>query len=155
MAEKKRKNVGMRGSRTHGYGSHKKHRGAGSRGGRGMAGAKRHMKTWFIKNNPGHLGKRGFKSLEQRKMKRGVKAINVRDLESLAAGKKELDMGKLGYDKVIGGGTIKVALSVKAGYFTPKAREKIEQAKGKAIGGSAETEAATGTDEAEKSNAAK
>jgi len=130
---KRKKNIKMRASRTHGYGSHKKHRGAGSRGGRGMAGSKKHKKTWIMKYKPGHLGKQGFKSLQQRKLVSGKKAINVRDLAKLSAGKKELDVTQLGYDKVLGGGSISVALTVKATYFTESARIKIEQAKGKVI----------------------
>ncbi len=36
---KQKKNVRQRGTKTHGYGSMKKHRGAGHRGGRGNAGS--------------------------------------------------------------------------------------------------------------------
>jgi large subunit ribosomal protein L15 len=35
---RRKKNVKQRGSKTHGWGSMKKHRGAGNRGGRGKAG---------------------------------------------------------------------------------------------------------------------
>jgi len=133
QAKKRKKNVGMRGSRTHGCGSHKKRRGGGSRGGRGMAGVKRHKKTWMLKHKPGHLGKRGFKSMAQRKLTAGKKAVNVRDLAGLAAGNRELDLKKLGYDRVLGGGSINVAISVRADYFTETAKQKIEKAKGRAV----------------------
>ena len=59
-----------RGSRTCGYGITKKHRGAGSRGGRGKAGLLKHKKTWMIKYDPDHFGKKGFKV--------PVKAKNIR-----------------------------------------------------------------------------
>ena len=49
-----KKTAKLRGSRTHGYGSSKKHRGGGSRGGRGMAGTKRQKKTWMLKHCPDH-----------------------------------------------------------------------------------------------------
>jgi large subunit ribosomal protein L15 len=137
---KSKKTAKLRGSRTHGWGSSKKHRGAGSRGGKGMAGVKRQKKTWLIKNKPGHLGKHGFKSLRQRKLRPAIKSVNVRELAKLAAGNKELDLKKLGYSKVLGGGSINVALTVKADYFTESAREKIEQAKGKAVIATAESE---------------
>ena len=130
---KRKRNVKMMGKRTFGYGSHKKHRGGGSRGGRGVAGMKKHRKTWMIKNEPDHLGKRGFRSLEQRNFRPSKKAVNVGDLVKLAAGKKDIDLSALGYAKVLGGGSIGVPLAVKAGYFTKKAREKIEGAKGKAV----------------------
>ena len=135
-----KKTTKMRGSRTHGYGSHKKHRGGGSRGGRGMAGVNRQKKTWLLKHKPNHLGKRGFKSLAQRKLVDQKVAVNVRDLEVLAAGGKEIDLAKMGYDKVLGAGSINVALTVKADYFTETAKNKIEQAKGKVILSSAEKE---------------
>jgi len=130
---KRGKSIKMRGSRTYGYGSHKKHRGAGSRGGRGMAGVKRQKKTWILKHIPSHLGKRGFKSLKQRKLKKAAKAVNVRDLPKLAAEKKELDLSTLGYSKVTGKGSIDVALTVKADYFTESAKQKIEKSGGRVI----------------------
>jgi large subunit ribosomal protein L15 len=143
MAQKRqgKKTAKLRGSRTHGYGSHKKHRGGGSRGGRGMAGVKRQKKTWLLKHKPGHLGKSGFKSLKQRKLQPSDRVINVRDLAKLAAGNKEVDLAKLGYDKVLGGGSISVALTVKAGYFTESAKQKIEKANGKAVPASGGSEA--------------
>jgi len=133
MNRKIRKSTKQRGNRTHGYGSQKKHRGGGSRGGRGMAGTKRQKKTWMLKYKPDHLGKRGFKSLAHRKLIKGKMSVNVRDLERLAAGNKELDLTKLGYDKVLGGGSIGIAINVKADYFTESAKLKIEKAKGKVI----------------------
>ncbi len=129
----RKKSVGMRGSRTSGYGSHKKHRGGGSRGGRGMAGMKKHKKTWMAKNAPNSLGKRGFKSLRQRKLRKEQRTLNVSQIEMLANGSKEIDVSKLGYSRVLGGGEISSPVHVKAGYFTEKARQKIEAAKGKAI----------------------
>ena len=129
----RKKSIKMRGKRTFGYGSHKKHRGGGSRGGRGMAGAENQKKTWFAKNDPEHMGKRGFKSLRQRGLEKNKTAVNVRDLERLAAKRKEIDLSSLGIDKVLGGGSIRAALTVKAGYFTESAKQKIEQAKGKAV----------------------
>ena len=62
---------------------------------------------------------------------------------ALAEGKNELNLTKLGYDKVLGGGSISVALNVKAGYFTESAKQKIEAAKGKAVMDSVESEQAT------------
>src|SRR6266571_3554388 len=47
----------LRGSRTHGRG--KKHgRGAGGRGGTGMAGLHKHKFKWMIKYDPEHFGPR-------------------------------------------------------------------------------------------------
>lgn len=117
----------MRGSKTHGYGSKKKHRGKGSKGGKGYAGLKKHKKTWMFKYESGHFGKRGFKSKTGQK----IKAINLRDLQKVAVG-NEVNVKELGYDKVLGIGELKKPLVIKASYFSKKAVEKIEKVKGKA-----------------------
>jgi large subunit ribosomal protein L15 len=148
MVKRKRKKVvKQRGSTTHGWGSKKKHRGSGSKGGKGFAGSKKHKKTWILKYKPDHLGKHGFKSLQQRGLRQYNRALNVGDLEKLAAGKKEIDITKFGYGKVLGGGQIKAPLEVRAFVFTEKAKAKIEKAKGKAL--PLEEAAETGAEEAE------
>ncbi len=137
MARADRKIRKKRGSRTCGKGSHKKHRGAGSRGGKGMAGTHKHKMTWVIKHDPRHFGRYGFKLPPEVKSK--VKTVNVGELEDLAKahgvkkGKKIiLDLASLGYDKVLGKGMVTKALVVKAQKFTEKALKKIESAGGKA-----------------------
>jgi large subunit ribosomal protein L15 len=132
MVVRKKKKAGkFRGSRTQGYGSHKKHRGAGSRGGRGKAGMHKHKWSHTVKYDPDRFGKRGFKK-PIATVKR-VKAINVGRLEVVAAGKKSVDLKALGYDKVLGSGKINSALEVTAKSFSKGAAEKIEAAGGKVI----------------------
>ena len=137
MARKRKRNVYMLGSRTHGFGSHKKHRGKGSKGGKGYAGSTGHRKTWLMKYEPDHIGKSGFKSLGQRNICREkIKAVNISDLQKLAERngmEKEVDVDKLGYNKVLGKGKIEKPLIIKAAYFSGKAKERIEAAGGKAI----------------------
>lgn len=125
-----KKAVKQRGHRTHAYGSSKKHRGKGSRGGRGMAGSARHRKTYLLKYSPGYMGKKGFKS----KTGKRLRSINLRNLEKMAGSSKKIDLAALGYDKVLGTGEIKARLEVKADYFSASAKEKIEKAGGKAVG---------------------
>lgn len=112
----------MRGSKTHGYGSKKKHRGAGSRGGRGLAGSSGHRKLYVLKNIP--KKDKGFK----RKNKKIVKTINIGDLKRFD---KKADLDKEGYDKLIGKGNITKPLNVRIKRFSKKAKEKIEEAGGK------------------------
>lgn len=131
MAKKKKKSRKKRGSKTHGYGSKKKHRGKGSKGGSGKAGLNGHKKLKMLQERPDHFGKRGFKSLKQRNIKESTKAINLRDLQRLGEG--EIDLVELGYDKVLGTGELEKPLTVKAKKFSQKAEEKIEKAGGKAI----------------------
>jgi len=126
----------MRGSKTHGYGSKKKHRGAGSRGGRGYAGSHKHKWTYIVKYEPDHFGKHGFVSRKQLYRKRRHKEINVGELEELAAklGVKSgelLDLASLGYTKLLGKGSIETPFIVKIASFTPRAKEKLESVGGR------------------------
>ena len=72
----------MRGTKTHGWGSKKKHRGAGNRGGRGMAGAGKraeHKKTLILKKyTNAYFGKKGSFSI-RKKSKQPEKIINIVD----------------------------------------------------------------------------
>lgn len=127
----KKKTKKMRGKKTFGYGSKKKHRGGGSRGGRGMAGSFGHKRLKILKENPEHFGKRGFK----RKNKKEVKAINLMELEKIASklGKNKINVSELGYDKVLGKGRLTQPLEIEAKMFSEKAKVKIEEAGGKAV----------------------
>ncbi len=128
---KRKKIEKNRGRRECNKGTLKKWRGKGQRGGRGFAGSKKHRKSWILRYAPKHIGKpKGFVP----KNKKEIRAVNVGEIEALAEkGKKEIDIGKLGYDKVIGKGRISKPLTVKADTFSRKAQEKIEGAGGKAI----------------------
>lgn len=132
MKKKRKKIVKLRGSKTHGYGSKKKHRGGGSKGGRGRAGSFKHKKVLMRK-----LGlienKRGFVSLKKKGIKPEVRAINLKDIVKIAKDKKEIDLKELGFDKVLGKGNLEKPITIKARFFSNKAKEKIEAAGGKAI----------------------
>ena len=129
----RKKSRKMRGSKTHGWGMKKKHRGAGSQGGRGQAGMMKHKKSWMLVNDPHHFGKIGFKVPLEVKSK--VNAITLRDLDILAKklNKTEIDISELGYNKVLSNGKLTQALTIKAKKFVEKAKKKIEEAGGKAI----------------------
>lgn len=128
---KRKKVCRMRGTKTCGYGP-RKHRGAGNRGGRGNAGRKKQGKIRGWKRGE-YLGKRGFKSLVQRRIAPSVKTINLRELARLAVKEKEIDVTKLGYDKVLGAGEWRSSARIKANSFSARAKEKIEKAGGKAV----------------------
>lgn len=131
VVRKKKKVRKFRGKRSYGYGSHKKHRGGGSRGGRGKAGMHKHKWSYTVKYDAARFGKRGFKRPVATAKK--VKAINLRHLEALAAGKKKIDLTKIGYNKVLGSGSVDSAMEVIAEAFSKKAIEKIEAAGGKVV----------------------
>lgn len=127
MNTKRKKVTKYRGSKTHGCGSMKKRRGAGSRGGRGMAGTGKKgdvKKPSFWHTYP-YKSRKGFVSKNV-----AVKTINLYELNRLWQG-KELDLGALGYVKLLGRGEIFEPVQVKIPYATPKAIKKIESVKGK------------------------
>lgn len=133
---KRKKNVRQRGSKTHGWGSMKKHRGAGNRGGRGMAGTGKRGNAispsmWKKK----YFGKYGFK---KKNVKVKVNAISIRDLEEklgLFLKKKLIskegevyivDMSKAGFNKLLSQGKVLNKFKIKVAYASKKAVEKIQ-----------------------------
>ncbi|MBI4173240.1 MAG: uL15 family ribosomal protein [Candidatus Aenigmarchaeota archaeon] len=126
------KKVKLRGSKTHGWGGKKKHRGKGNRGGKGHAGSLGHRKLYYLKYLPGHLGKHGFKSLRRKGLASKATAINIGDLLRLDQS-AEIDAAKFGFDKVLGAGPVSRPVTVKAKLFSAAAAAKIEKAGGKAV----------------------
>ena len=126
-----RKNRKKRGSKSCGYGSKKKHRGGGSRGGRGKAGIFKHKKSWALRHEPWRLKPKSGFSI-QKSDKKNLKKLNLIDLEKIINGKKEIVLRELGFDKLLGNGSISRAIIVK-GIVSRKAKDKIEKAGGKVI----------------------
>lgn len=115
---------------THGRGK-KGGRGAGLRGGRGNAGLHKHKFMHMIKYMPNHFGDYGFKRPQS--VVKKVKAINVGQLEEMFPGKKEIDLRKQGYSKLLGSGRIKTKIKIKVDSASSKAIEKIEEKGGEVI----------------------
>ena len=140
---KKKKNLKQRGSKTHGWGSMKKHRGAGSRGGRGNAGSgKRGDVKKPSYRHEGKNGRHGFSSPVTNKtvLTINLSLINQRlskYVESKQAIKSkdgiEIDLTKIGYDKLLGTGKVTEKLIISIGQISNKALEKIEAVGGKVI----------------------
>jgi len=141
MVKKRSKRSRLRGRKTCGWGSKKKHRGSGSKGGKGMAGTgkKAGQKITFVnKYFPGYLGKSGFTS-RQRKEKN---AINLEDInkkldtfikEGVAKKTAEgIELNLPDY-KILSKGKLKEKIIVKAKAFSEKAKEKINSNGGKAV----------------------
>lgn len=142
--KKRKKVVKYRGSHTHGGGAKKKRRGAGNRGGRGMAGSGKRadQKKQSILKLYGkeYFGKKGFK-IPQKK-KKILKAINLSYLEEILKDlldkrlikregeKYHIKLKEVGYDKLLGTGKATKELHVIAKHFSKKAKEKIESKKG-------------------------
>lgn len=129
-----------RGSRTHGWGAGKKHRGKGEVGGKGFAWCK-HMWIYTLKYEPDHFGKHGFHSLELEI----PSVINAGELDEMAEtlvergiAKKEgdkilIDASKLKVGKILGGGRVTRPLVINADGCSEPAKKKIEEAGGQVI----------------------
>lgn len=132
----------MRGSRTHGRGK-KSGRGAGIIGGRGQAGLGKTGKIGMLKYDRDHFGRHGFKRPQC--MVEANSTINVAELEEqvdhfiqMGFGAKEGDIYNInltnaGIDKLLGNGSISVAVNVTVAEVSAKAREKIEASGGSIV----------------------
>ncbi len=143
MFKRRKKVTRARGKHTHGWGAMKKHRGAGNRGGRGNAGSGKRgdaKKPSYWKDTE-RYGKHGF--TEKGIHAVVVPAINAGHLASVAArlvregdavekgGAIIVDLGALGYGRLLGGGIVAAKLDVTVAWASARAIEKIEAAGGK------------------------
>lgn len=147
MAKQKTKK--FRGSRTCGGGTHKNRRGGGSRGGRGNAGTCKHH---FVRAMQRGLsfGKHGFKrplSVTEDRVIVNVGEIDETIEQLVADGFAEkkgdvfhIDLSNVGIEKVLGSGKVTKTLFITAGEFSSVAKQKIEDAKGRAIAPTENTE---------------
>jgi large subunit ribosomal protein L15 len=113
-------------SRYHGRGK-KAGRGAGKRGGRGNAGINKHRLMTRLKYMPGHWGMYGF---NRHPSLRNVNvSINLQKVQELAEG-DSIDLGEMGYDKLLGKGRIDRAINITVAEASARAIEKVEAAGG-------------------------
>lgn len=115
---------------THGKGK-KAGRGAGLRGGRGNAGLCKHKFTYMLKYMPDHYGRHGFKRPQS--VAKDDKTINVGQLEEKFPGKKEINLTKEGFDKLLGGGVISSSIKIKVKSASGKAIEKVKKKGGEVV----------------------
>ena len=129
----------FRGSRTHGRGA-KAGRGKGKRGGFGNAGMHKHKFKWMLKYDPDHFGRHGFKRPQ------GIvgreRTINISEVEENLAkylmsrsakqveGKIQVDLGALGYDKLLGTGRATLPLIILVPCASTRAVEKFKKVGG-------------------------
>ena len=140
MPHKLRKTRKKRATRTVGWGRIGQHRKGGQKG-ETNSGRHKHLWSYVLRYDPEYFSKKGFYSPTRKK----IKAVNVGELEDLAtkliAGKdleeKEglsfLDLGKLGYNKLLGMGTLTKPFSIKVASYSKSAAKKVEEAGGKLV----------------------
>jgi len=127
----KTKTKKFRGSGRHGRGR-KAGRGKGLRGGKGNAGLHKHKYATTVKwQQEGyfHFGRVGIKPVEVQGVADVV--VNVGDLDARWPGQSTLDLGKLGYTKLLGGGAVKRAVNVTIEAASGSAVKKVQAAGGK------------------------
>ena len=135
MAEKKSRK--KRGTRTHGWGAGKKHRGAGHRGGRGESNIGKRggaRKTRYLAKGVKPYGRRGMSKAQKGPSDNVINLATIYDkLETWVKQgkvKKEKDtyvvnLTKLGYDKLLSGGAVRQKLNITVGKISKKAAEKL------------------------------
>ncbi len=145
VVHKRKKSNRMRGAKTtHGYGSKKKNRGAGNRGGKGMAGtgkrADQKKPTILKLFGNAYYGKRGFH--RPLNIIHKLHATNIEQLDlhleqyaqqglvTKQGDQYIVDLEKLGYQKLLGKGTLRHKIKIKAVQITEHAAEKITKAGG-------------------------
>ena len=137
MATRLRKTRKYRGSRTHGWGQVGQHRASGHKGGLGVAGQLKHHFSSMLKDDPDHFGHDSTHPPRPNVVK---KWTSIRDLDDLFAkhgktegDKKMLDLTSKGYQKLLGGGKITNAYTIKIQQCTASAEEKVKQAGGEVL----------------------
>ena len=136
MATRLRKTRKLRGGRHMGWGQVGQHRSFGHKRGLGRSGHLKHLWSTVIKEDQDHFGHEST----HRPASVSIitkKWVNVRDLDDLFAkvGKSEnskniLDLTSLQIDKLLCGGKITNAYSIKVKYASISAQEKVKQAGG-------------------------
>ena len=138
MATRFRKSRRQRGSRFCGWGQIGQHRQYGIRCGIGGAGKHKHFWIRTVIEEPDHFGHNSTKPSRQNRLNRWV---NLRDVNDLAArfgttnehGKTILDLRSIGYDKLVGGGTVQKPIVVQVAKVSATAKQKIELAGGNIV----------------------
>jgi large subunit ribosomal protein L15 len=129
----------FRGTRTHGRGK-KAGRGAGIIGGHGNAGLNKHEKLRMLKFDRDHFGRRGFKRPQS--VVSANRVINIKGMleqldsfVSLGFAKNDgksynVNLTEAGIDKLLGNGSIGIAVNVTVSQISAAARAKIEASGG-------------------------
>ncbi|MCA9477538.1 MAG: uL15 family ribosomal protein [Nanoarchaeota archaeon] len=140
----RKKNSRHRGSWTHSHGEKKKHRGAGSRGGRGNAGSGKRgdaKKPRYWDDKKFHKGKLGFhnptsnpqNAITLSQLSSSIEKFVAQGLAQKDANTFKINCSDIKVDKLLGTGTAAFAFEVVVKSASQKAIEKIEAAGGKVL----------------------
>lgn len=139
---RRKKDVKFRGSHTHGWGSKKKHRGSGNRGGKGMASTGKRsdaVKPSIWKEE--YFGKHGFKhrgavrhdSVNIELLDENIDKLVKTNVAKQQQGSYSVNIADLGFDKLLGKGKVTRKLIVTVEYASKGVIEAVKAAGGEVI----------------------
>ncbi len=133
----------LRGWRTMSWGRVGQHRKSGSSGGRGRSGRHKHKWTWVLVYQPDYFGKHGF--VQPPSISKEIRAINVGELDQIVDklverglaeykdGKYYVNLLKIGYNKLLGGGKVTKPIVVETPLASRSADAKVREKGGEVI----------------------
>lgn len=139
---RRKKDVKFRGSHTHGWGSKKKHRGSGNRGGKGNAGTGKRadqnkpsiwQEEYFGKHGFTHRGAVVHKAVNVEYLDQNIEKLVKLDVAKPQNGSFAVNIANLGFDKLLGKGRATKKLVVTADYASSRAVEAVKEAGGEVI----------------------
>ncbi len=141
---KRSKSSRQRGHKTHGYGSMKKNRGAGHRGGRGNAGSGKRgdAKKGIYLKIKNYMGKHGFKkhgqptfdiTINLGELQEMVPTFIKKEYATQKDGVINIDLTKAKFTKLLSKGKVNSKLMITVDKATPKSIEKVTAGGGKVV----------------------
>ena len=139
---RRKKDVKFRGSHTHGWGSKKKHRGSGNRGGKGNAGTGKRAdqnkpsiwhEQYFGKHGFTHRGAVRHNAVNVESLDQNIEKLVKSNVAKLQGGAFVVNIGDLGFDKLLGKGRVTKKLMITADYASSRAVEAVKEAGGEVI----------------------
>lgn len=139
---RRKKDVKFRGSHTHGWGSKKKHRGSGNRGGKGRAGTGKRAdqnkpsiwhEQYFGKHGFTHMGAVHHKSVNVGFLDQNIEKFVKSNDAKLQGSAFVVNIADLGFDKLLGTGKVTRKLMITAEYASSGAVEAVKAAGGEVI----------------------
>ena len=139
---RRKKDVKFRGSHTHGWGSKKKHRGSGNRGGKGNAGTGKRAdqnkpsiwhEQYFGKHGFTHKGAIHHKTVNVEYLNENIEKLVKSNEAKLQNGAFAVNIADLGFDKLLGKGRVTKKLVITADYASSRAVEAVKGAGGEVI----------------------
>jgi large subunit ribosomal protein L15 len=95
-----------------------------------MAGMHKHKWSYTVKYAPDHFGHDAMPRPNRIETTRWLNLIDIGAISAKAGSSKELDLGKMGYQKLLGSGSVDKAYTIRIPRASKNALEKIKAAGG-------------------------